>query len=281
MYGLIQVIESFLKGKKQQADLCEDGIVVTTHYAVVIDGVTAKTDMDFSGKTSGRYFMELIKEHIPHMEGQLNAADFIAALSGYIRNEYQRQGWLELLRQEPLLRPAASLLVYSAAHKELWFFGDCKAYMDGVQYDNDKYIDKVMLEARKLFIEGELLAGKPIEVIREQDTGRQFIEPLLKIQQVFQNDNGASIFSYSAVDGFAFRSADIRIVKVSEDVKELVMATDGYAILKGTVKETESILQETLSNDPLAIEQFLGFSTYKSELHSYDDRAYLRIGVVS
>lgn len=280
---MIQVIESFLKGKKQQADLCEDGFVVTPHYAVVIDGVTAKTDMDFAGKTSGRYLMELIKEYILHMEGHADAGagEFIAALSEHIREDYQRQGWLELLRREPLLRPAASLLVYSAAHKELWFFGDCKAYMDGVQYDNDKYIDKVMLEARKLFIEGELLAGKTIEAIREQDTGRQFIEPLLKIQQVFQNDNGASIFSYSAVDGFAFRSEDIRIVKVSEDVQELVMATDGYAVLKGTVKETESILQETLSNDPLAIEQFLGFSTYKSDLHSYDDRAYLRIGVVS
>lgn len=266
-------------GKKGQEDLCEDGFIVTPHYAVVIDGVTTKTDMDFAGRTSGRYLMELIKYCIPHMEEQLNAGEFVDALSAYIRDDYTHQGWLELLSRQPLLRPAASMLVYSNARRELWFYGDCKALIDGVQYDNDKYIDKVMLQARKLFIEGELLAGKSVEAIREEDAGRQFIEPLLKIQQLFQNDGGGSVFSYSAVDGFAYRHNDIQILNIADGVEELVLATDGYMSVKETAQETEAVLQEALAKDPLAIEQFLGFSTCKPGLLAYDDRTYLRIKI--
>ena len=49
----IKIIESFIKGKKDNADLCEDGLVITTNYIAVIDGVTSKGKILWDNKTSG------------------------------------------------------------------------------------------------------------------------------------------------------------------------------------------------------------------------------------
>ena len=52
----MQIIEHFIQGKRNNAQLCEDGWVVTPHFAAVVDGSTSKV----AGRNGGR--MELYKD---------------------------------------------------------------------------------------------------------------------------------------------------------------------------------------------------------------------------
>ena len=46
----MKVIEKFIKGKYDKEELCEDAIVVTEDFVVVIDGVTTQSDFLVDGK---------------------------------------------------------------------------------------------------------------------------------------------------------------------------------------------------------------------------------------
>ena len=61
------ITEQFICGKHTAAD-CEDGIVITPHFAAVIDGSTSKTPLrlDASMK-NGRFAMLLICDYIRQM----------------------------------------------------------------------------------------------------------------------------------------------------------------------------------------------------------------------
>ena len=52
----MQIIEYFIQGKRNNAQLCEDGWVVTPHFAAVVDGSTSKV----AGRNGGRMAMELV-----------------------------------------------------------------------------------------------------------------------------------------------------------------------------------------------------------------------------
>lgn len=52
----MQIIEHFIQGKRHNAQLCEDGWVVTPHFAAVVDGSTSKV----AGRNGGRMAMELV-----------------------------------------------------------------------------------------------------------------------------------------------------------------------------------------------------------------------------
>ena len=273
----MRIQETFLKGKHPDITLCEDGFYANEFYAVMIDGAGTPSPKTFHGKKGGRYIMELIRDSISYMITNHNRITFLEELSQIVLKDYEQNGWLEELKENLLLRPTASLAVYSSLHKEVWFYGDCKALIEGVQHENPKFIDDVMLQARKLFIEGEIQRGKTTDELREEDTGRRFIEPLLERQRLFQNRNFNSSFSYACFDGFGFQAEQIKVVNVPPSATCVVLSTDGYAVLKNTLEETERLLHQQLERDPLAIHELLGFQPVKKGFNSFDDRAYMKI----
>ena len=50
----MKIFEQFIKGKKENQALCEDMLFVSADFVAVVDGVTAKNDALFDGKTGGR-----------------------------------------------------------------------------------------------------------------------------------------------------------------------------------------------------------------------------------
>lgn len=269
--------EIFILGKQSNQDLCEDGYVVTEDYAVVIDGAGTPSAYTFESKKGGRFIMELIHESISKLKKQHHHLSFVSELNDLLLRKYKEIGVFVDLLSDINNRPMASIIVYSKFRNELWLFGDCQALVNGVHHTNPKLIDEVTSNARKMFIDAEILLGKPIANIREEDSGRKFIEPLLKMQRTFLHNEGENPLFYSAIDGFGFRADDIKVVKLSDSVEEIVLASDGYATLKDTLHETEQVLKRQLERDPLAIRELKGTKAHSPDNHSFDDRTYVKI----
>lgn len=63
----MHIQESFICGKHTAAD-CEDGMVITPHFAAVIDGSTSKTPMRLNPTMkNGRFAMLIISDYIQQM----------------------------------------------------------------------------------------------------------------------------------------------------------------------------------------------------------------------
>lgn len=272
-----RVTESFLMGREQNISLCEDGFIVTEDYAVMIDGAGTPSPKTFNGEKGGRYIMELIRDSIHKFQPNLDYITFLEQMNRVIVDDYKQNDWYEELTNDINLRPMASVLVYSKHKHQLWFYGDCKALVDGVQIDNPKYIDEVMLNARRMVLEAELLSGNTQDHLKENDIGREYINTLLSYQRTFLHNRGESDLAFSMVDGFDFRIEDIKVVDLPSDIHSLILTTDGYSILKPTLEETELILKEQLKKDPLAINELKGFKPLAPGANSIDDRAYLRL----
>lgn len=272
-----RVSETFLMGREQDISLCEDGFIVTEDYAVMIDGAGTPSPKTFNGKKGGRYIMEIIRDSIHIFDANLDYIDFLDQLNQMIVDDYKQNGWYVDLAQDINLRPMASVLVYSKHKHQLWFYGDCKALVDGVQIDNPKYIDEVMLNARKMVLEAELLIGNTIENLKANDIGREYINTLLNYQRKFLHSRDGSDLGFSMVDGFDFRIEDIKVVDLPNDINTLILSSDGYSILKPTLEETELILKEQLEKDPLAINELKGFKPLAPGANSIDDRAYIKL----
>ena len=62
----MQIIEQYIKGKRPDQRFCEDGWVVTPHFAAVIDGSTSK----IAGRQGGLLAMQLVKEALRTLQPQ-------------------------------------------------------------------------------------------------------------------------------------------------------------------------------------------------------------------
>ena len=136
-------------------------------------------------------------------------------------------------------------------------------------------MDEVIANARALYLEGEIAQGKTIEELMKNDSGREFILPLLVRQQYFQNARMDSLYNYSIIDGFELNTKDIKVVKVKN--KSIILASDGYPKLFNTLSDSEKYLEYILKNDPLCIKLHKSTKGLKENLNSFDDRAYIKI----
>ena len=149
------ITEQFICGKHTAAD-CEDGIVITPHFAAVIDGSTSKTPLrlDASMK-NGRFAMLLICDYIRQMAADSTMDHFCQGITHRIAEEYAGRGIAERMAEHPEERLTASAIVYSERRKEVWMVGDCQAIIDGKYYDNSKpYEHEIAMQRATLIKNG-------------------------------------------------------------------------------------------------------------------------------
>lgn len=71
----------------------------------------------------------------------------------------------------------------------------------------------------------------------------------------------------------------VRTIPVPEPPTEVVLASDGYPQLCPTLAESEAALRRQLDDDPFCIRTFKATKGRMVGNQSFDDRAYLRLGV--
>lgn len=275
----MQILEQCIQGKKPNQEECEDGLFVGEHYIAVVDGATSSSGVKLPGKTPGRLAMELVLSAISSLEPSMEAGPVMLSINQKIADSYTEAGAYESMKSSPVNRWSASAVIYNIARRELWFIGDCQALVDGVLVTNAKLVDDITAGARALFLEACLKDGQSLEDLQKKDAGREYIFPLLQRQSYFQNGTTASEFNFAVLDGFFTDTSMIKIVAVSPEAYEIVLASDGYPELLSTLVESEQALQTVLTEDPLLFRKYKSAKGLQPENSSFDDRTYIRIKV--
>ena len=67
------------------------------------------------------------------------------------------------------------------------------------------------------------------------------------------------------------------VTPVPADCREVVLATDGYPILRGDLQSSEDALKELLTEDPLLHRRYRSTKAPVGPDGSFDDRCYVRL----
>jgi len=271
----MKVIEQFLRGKTPYPADCEDSFFVSEHFAAVIDGVTTKSSRRYNNESSGKACSQLLSKALEDLPIQSTASQAVEFLTSVVFAMYEELGIEEQLRDSPAERAAACIAIYSLYRNEIWMVGDCQCMVDTKYYSNPKAIDTLLSEVRSLFIQTELRKGKSHDDIRRNDTGREFILPLLERQAIFQNSFKKEKFGYGVIDGYKVPRREINVIKLS-DPGSIIIATDGYPCLFETLDQSERYLKKILKKDPLCFQKFKTTKGLQPGNISFDDRAFLK-----
>ena len=269
----MHIIEKQLIGKTGNPDQCEDFIVITDHFVAVIDGVTGKRK-EMEG--TGRIAAQILAKIIQFMDSRISMNDCIELLTAGIHRYYQEQGMVEITREDPRNRIAASAIIFSRFHRQIWMMGDCQCLVNDQYYQTPTAIDEITSRARALFNHLELLSGTTLEELTQNDPGREFIKPLLQKQSLLQNNPKAGPHAFFIIDGFPVLVSMVKIVEVP-DQAEIVLASDGYPRLFPTLEQSEAYLKEIIQKDPLQISIHPSTKGIGLNNISFDDRAYIRL----
>lgn len=274
------VKESFVQGKSLTG-VCEDGWVESADYVAVVDGATSKSDFKIDECSTGQKAMEIILETISELSPGLSAFEVIRFINESIVRYYKAHRIFDKVTRFPEMRLTASAAIYCHSRNEVWLIGDCLCRIGEICFRNNKKIDSILSETRSFILFSALQKGASIRDLQKNDIGRHFIYPMLKEQSIWQNNsNGNPEYCYAVLDGFPVNHSLIRIIPVDSD--SVVLATDGYFDLFGTLQETERALLDYIETDPLCI----GMGCNKNNKStkgllpgncSFDDRTYIRI----
>lgn len=261
------VIESSVTGKYGDPDICEDAVFINENYIALIDGVTTKSQRCYEGKKSGRVARDLLAERLDSMPGGMNSVSFLNCLSKNIHDfclENHCHG-NEI--------PRACIIAFSVQNHAIYGYGDCQCRIGGKTYSFHKKIDAMNETLRAYIIETALKQGITLDEIRKDDPGRKAILPNLRTQYLFENEEGT--FGYPVLNGDPVNPDLITEIPVSEGT-EVILASDGYPVLKDTLKESEEALRKLLEEDPLCFRLNPQTKGLQDGQISYDDRSYIR-----
>ena len=267
----MKIIERHIAGKNAAA-ACEDGIIVTPHFAAVIDGSTSKTPLHIHHDcTNGRFCMMLISEYVASMPPDISLEAFLHGITQHIRRQYETANIsMQRLDSHTEERLTASAAIYSQSRQQVWLVGDCQCLVGGILHDNPKPQEAHIAAKRAAFLHQVMQQGTTADDIRRHDIGRDHI-----VADIIEGSRRQNI-DYAVIDGFPIYQQGVKTISVTPG-DEVVLATDGYPVLCPTLQATEHALAQLLHDDPLLIHHYQATKAHMHGNNSFDDRAYLRV----
>ena len=267
----MQIIESFLEGKRPDQTLCEDGWVVTPDFAAVVDGSTSKV----AGRAGGREAMHLICEALRSLPAEADKEQMLQHFTQVLAAHNLPQS-----ATHAEYRLTCSAVIFSLHRRVIWLVGDCHCRFGGKTYDNYKLVDEILTRIRCEIAHYLLQQGYTPQEFLDHDPARAMILNELREMTNFQNDtNIYNPFRYVVLDGTAVEAALVPEIPVDDSVDELILASDGYPALGDTWQETENHLHRLLQEDPLCMNENPATKCYLAGNHSFDDRCYIRLKI--
>lgn len=270
----LRVSEQFVESKSDGRD-CEDLIVVSEHFAAVIDGASDETGVVFDRKTGGRFAAEVIAETISGLALTADARVFADSLARALGAAVKTAvGDLA----EDVRRPAASVACASAHRREVWRIGDCNVLIGGTEHAGGKRVDDAAYGFRAAVNAALTAKGVSQEQLLRDDPGAKAARPLFDNQQHLANVVGP--WGYGCVNGRAVPDDYLEVMPIPDGPMEVVITSDGYPVVHSTLSESEATLAGMVARDPAGIGELwsVGKST-KPGANAPDDRAYLRFVV--
>jgi hypothetical protein len=272
----MEIVEKFTESKTLRAEENEDALFISDAFIAVVDGATSKSARLFGGKSGGRAVAEEIISSLKTIDSQIAPDGAIAVLTSRV---YEKIVGPTFGRRKVVGdRPNASLVVFSRARMEIWRVGDCHFAINGQVNYGWKRIDTITSEFRSAFNRALLLSGRTVSQLRERDTGREQILPLLKKQSLFMNNPHAGNLAYGVIDGNSEALKFLQVFQVPANA-EVILASDGFPQVCGTLEESNSALSHIVRDDPLLIERSVQTKGVAKGRRSFDDRTYVRFRV--
>lgn len=268
---MINLVEESTISKTGNESDNEDGLFCSDKYIAVIDGATSKVQNKSMGKSGGQIIRDIIILELSCMSGTEKAEEAINKIQKRIINEFPAE------KNFPV---SASAAIYSVCHNQIWLVGDCQAIVDNEYYCEKKRVDEILSEARSMAIFALIEEGMSENDFMQDDKGRELIMPFLKLQRYLENKRGH--FGYITFNNSTYNesilSEKVKIINASS-ASEIVLASDGYPILKSTLEETEKELAKVIHEDPLCYKINRSTKGIINGNCSYDDRTYIKFSI--
>lgn len=261
----MEIIEYKIEGKSRDKRLCEDEAVITDSFAAVIDGVTSKSDFRYKGKSTGRLAADFVKEVLTEAMPEAGIEEVIAACRRKWEAFYEEA---DFPYERASMGPQAAAAIYSAFYRKIWLIGDCQAMVDGVHYMVPKKSDEVLSEFRSLVI----------HITEDSEEARKLILPWIVKAAKFSNDR-SSCYGYAVMNGEEIPAELIRTIPLDEGSHEIVLASDGYPVLRPTLEESERELERILKEDPDCCREYRSTKGIMPGNVSFDDRTYIKFKI--
>lgn len=270
----MKIIEQFTKGKTGDDTKNEDRIAVTPDFIGVFDGVTSRAGFMLNNMSTGTFASGVLADALAQLPPDIDAHQAVISLNKTLHDKS-----VEAAKQEGKTFaetwswPAAALLVYSRARREVWRVADSTFVLDGQA--NYKFFpqEQTVAELRRAFFCAKLAKGMTEAQLLDNDISWNLITPIISELKIFANYDGP--FGYGVLNGSAVPKTHIEVFPAS-GAREIIFASDGYPTVLGTLASTEAELKRVLTEDPLMYKLHPQVKGVKKGHISFDDRAYIR-----
>ena len=228
----------------------------------MIDGVTPKSNFTYEGKSTGRLAAELAGQAVRELKGTEDCQTFIKRCNQKFHDFYEKVDFPYDIRSKGL---QAAAVIYSEYLHEIWMIGDCQAMVDGREYLQPKRSDVILSQFRSLLMVLQVPASE----------ARVKVEPWIVNSTAFANKVGTS-YGYSVLNGEEIPDELIKVIHLSEGKHEIILASDGYPLLRPTLQQSEQDLDRLLKEDPQCCRLYESTKGLKPGNKSFDDRTYVR-----
>ena len=273
---MIKIIESYICSKSKEQSLCEDGLFIGDNVIAVIDGVTSKGTLKWNGSSSGKYAMNVIINTLKNGVSTESPLVFFSEINEKLKNSMKLHPKCE--RKE---KPRASIIAYIMDKHQIWSYGDCKCIVGEIHYNHEKVIDRILANKRADVIKKCLSNSNSIIELQHRDLGRESIMDELENQFNYENVHfmvNEYDYGYPVLNGDIICEDMISIHSANKG-DTVILASDGYPILKNTLKESEIKLANIIDEDPLCYKEYKSTKGIKEGNVSFDDRTYIRFEV--
>jgi glycerophosphoryl diester phosphodiesterase len=258
----VQVVESFTRARAQD-EPSADRLVIGDGVVAVIDGSTAKP-WEAPGVT-GADVADVVAAEVGAIGS--SAAAFVDSVTAALR-EF-------LVDAAPGARPCATVAVLVVARREVWRIGDPWLVIEGLARPPHRDLEGAVARRRASVLRSALESGYDEASLRSDDPGRAAI--LADLQSLAAARNAPSGQGFGALDGTPVPPAYVEVFELGPAAAEVVLATDGYPVVAGSLQRCEQALAERLARDPLLIEDPPMTKGLALGATSYDDRTYVRV----
>ena len=270
----MKIIEQFTQGKTGDAAKNEDSIAVTKDFIAVFDGVTSRAGFMLQEMSTGCFASRALVAALEKLPADIDAYSAVESLNKTLKEKSEAAAKAEGKHfAEVWAWPAAALLVYSRSKKQIWRVADSTLVIDGKANYRNFPQEQTVAELRRAFLCAKIAKGMTEEQLRDDDISWDLITPIIKELKVFANYDGP--FGYGVLNGSPVPRVHIEVFP-APDAREIILASDGYLEVFGTLTETEAALKRVVTEDPLMYKIRPQVKGVKRGNLSFDDRSYIR-----
>lgn len=261
----MKIVEQGLFAEHPQPVYCEDGICLMDDAVLVIDGITVKRHgLAWNEKYGGRLAMEVLREAFRNCHSRKDPAGLVEELNQALA--FYNQG------RDSNDQMKASILLYSEVSHQVISYGNCPCLLAGVPHQQTNVWLARYAARRAEILKQALQDGHTVEELLQDDPGRQAIHQDLHELEVHENTPDG----FAVLNGRHLHAPFLQTWQVQAG-EEIVLGTDGWPQLCGSLAETQKRYEETLQKDPLCIDLWPLAKGPLPGNTRVDDAAYVRI----